>query len=120
MNKKPCVECNYEFFGRSDKKFCSDNCRNAFHNKQKADDGLILNQVNGILRKNRKILQEVFIKGRSRISKEKLLNLGFNFSYYTNIYKTSQGKEYYFCYEQGYIFHEMEQVQVVLKKDYVE
>jgi len=120
MYKKPCIECNHEFFGRSDKKYCSDNCRNAFHNKQKADENQLINQVNGILRKNRKILHEVFNKGKTRISKEKLLSQGFNFTYYTNIYKTGQGKEYYFCYEQGYIFQDYEQVQLVIKKDYVE
>jgi YHS domain-containing protein len=49
-----------------------------------------------------------------------LLLQGFNFSYFTNIYRTSQGKEYYFCYEKGYIFQENETVQIVMKKDYVE
>lgn len=28
-----CLRCNSEFVGRSDKKFCSDNCRNNYNNK---------------------------------------------------------------------------------------
>ena len=31
--KKQCLECGNELMGRIDKKFCSDGCRNAYHNK---------------------------------------------------------------------------------------
>jgi YHS domain-containing protein len=120
MDKKPCIECAREFYGRSDKKFCTDVCRNAFHNKEKAEENQVIKQTNGILRRNRKILTEAYLKGKTRTNKEKLLLQGFNFSYFTNIYRTSQGKEYFFCYEKGYIFLENEVVQIVMKKDYVE
>ena len=33
MEEKMCPECGKPVFGRIDKKFCSDACRNAFNNK---------------------------------------------------------------------------------------
>ncbi|MFT5596410.1 MAG: hypothetical protein ACI8QH_001207, partial [Flammeovirgaceae bacterium] len=31
--KKQCLECQDEFVGRVDAKFCSDSCRSSFHNR---------------------------------------------------------------------------------------
>lgn len=120
MEKKHCKECKGDFYGRSDKKFCSDLCRNAFNNRLKNRENQVINQVNRILRKNRKILEEVSSAGNTTATREKLLTKGFNFSYFTNVYKTSKGREYFFCYDRGYVFTEGENMKVVLKKDYVE
>lgn len=34
--QKKCLECERPVFARVDKKFCSDGCRNAYNNKNKA------------------------------------------------------------------------------------
>ena len=34
---KTCLECGEPILGRSDKKFCSDLCRNAYNNKANSD-----------------------------------------------------------------------------------
>lgn len=49
----------------------------------------------------------------------KLIELGLNFDYFTNIYKTKAGKTYFFCYDQGYIELEDEYYALVVKQDYV-
>ena len=45
---------------------------------------------------------------------------GFKFSYFTNIYKTKAGKEYYFVYDQGYLELEDNYYALVIRKSYVE
>jgi len=44
--KKKCLECNDEFIGRADKKFCSDNCRSAYNNKLNSDATNFVRNIN--------------------------------------------------------------------------
>jgi hypothetical protein len=101
--KRKCLECEEEFSGRTDKKFCSDLCRNAYNNRFKSDTNNLVRNINGILRKNRRILEELNPDGKAKVTKKKLLEKGFDFNYFTSIYKTQKGTLYYFCYEQGYL-----------------
>ncbi len=101
--EKQCLECGEELVGRVDKKFCSDYCRNAYHNKQNKDETRFVNQINRILRKNRRILKALTPDGKAKVTKKMLLKHGFSFKYFTHVYKTKEGKVYYFCYEHGYL-----------------
>jgi len=103
MSEKKCPECGAVIVGRSDKKFCSDQCRNAYHNNLRAPVTNYMRQVNNILRKNRTILETLNPTGKMKVHKNRLIALGFNFSYFTNVLTTKDGKAYYFCYEQGYL-----------------
>lgn len=103
MEKRQCLECEEEFSGRMDKKFCSDMCRNAYHNKINSEDTHLVRQINSILRKNRRILSTLNKDGKTKVHRKKLLDRGFDFSYFTSIYKTQKGNVYHFCYEQGYL-----------------
>jgi hypothetical protein len=58
-------------------------------------------------------------KGRSRVHRNKLIELGMNFDYFTNIYKTKAGKTYFFCYDQGYLELEDDYYALVVKEEYV-
>ncbi|WMJ75539.1 hypothetical protein RCC89_20600 [Cytophagaceae bacterium ABcell3] len=119
MKPKKCLECQQFFQGRSDKKFCSDYCRNAWHNRQNGGANHLMRTVNSVLRKNRRILAECNPDGKARMSKERLMAMGFNFNYFTNIYRTNSGKAYYFCYDQGYLELEDETVTLVVRQEYV-
>jgi len=79
-----------------------------------------MRNINNILRKNRRILASYNPEGKSKITKAKLLNKGFKFSYYTNIYITKSGKTYYFCYEQGYLPIDHDYYALVIRQDYVD
>lgn len=59
---KVCLECGDSFKGRTDKKFCSDLCRNGFNNRVKASTSNYYRVVNSTLRKNYKILEELIPK----------------------------------------------------------
>ncbi len=118
--KKKCLECQDEFIGRVDKRFCTDQCRTTFNNRLNSDANNFMRNINNILRKNRRILVSLNPSGKTKVSKTQLLDLGFKFGYITNIYITQSGKEYRFCYEQGYIKLENGSFALVERKEYVE
>ncbi|MCF8368660.1 MAG: hypothetical protein K9G76_06425 [Bacteroidales bacterium] len=120
MEKKKCPECGFDIIGRADKVFCSDQCRNTFNNKLKRDSNNYVRRINNTLRKNRRILEEMNPTGKMKVHKNKLLDKGFNFDYYTNTYITKAGKIYYFCYEHGYLPIEEDYYALVIKKEYVD
>ena len=108
-----CLECGEKIIGRSDKKFCNDACRNAFNNKQNKDSTNLMRNVNNKLRKNHRILEELNIEGKTKVSKAKLDGLGFYFNFFTNIKVYKNGSEYKFVYDQGYKMLEDEFILLV-------
>lgn len=103
MEKRKCLECKDLITGRSDKKFCSDQCRNLFNNKQNSDSTNLVRNINNSLRKNRRILQELNPSDKAKVHKDRMLEKGFSFNFFTSLYTTKKGATYYFCYEYGYL-----------------
>jgi hypothetical protein len=99
---RTCLECSEKLVGREDKKFCSDSCRNAYNNKINKDTNNFMRNVNNKLRKNYRILSELNSEGKSKTTRDKMLNKGFDFDFFTNILQTKTGNTYYFLYDQGY------------------
>ncbi|MCS6819456.1 MAG: hypothetical protein NZ522_05840 [Chitinophagales bacterium] len=114
---RTCLECGAKLVGRADKKFCSDACRITWNNRRNSDTTNYMAVVNNILRKNRRILLTLNPGGKTRISREKLLEHGFDFTYFTSQYKTREGAVYHFCYEQGYLELDNHHYLLVVKKD---
>ena len=119
MEKRECKECGTKLLGRKDQKFCSDYCRNTFNNRLNEDSTKYVRRINNILRKNRRILARLNPNGKVTVDGIVLAEEGFNFHYYTNIYRTKTGAEYHFCYEQGYLKLDGDRYMLVLKQDYV-
>ncbi len=103
MKDRVCSECGKAIFGRIDKKFCSDACRNTFNNKANAASTNYMRNVNNALSKNRRILLELNPEGKKKTHRDKLLKKGFDFDFHTNSYTTQAGDTYFFCYDQGYL-----------------
>ena len=119
--KRICPICETEFDGRIDKKFCCDQCRNTYNNKAYQEENAYSRQINGIIRNNRTVLNDLYKKNAGRrISKDKFIAAGFNFDYLSNFYKTKTGKIYYFCYDFGYIFLEDNFISIVKREEYVD
>lgn len=119
MAERKCLECGDKLRGRVDQKFCCDQCRNTYNNRLNSDSNILVRRVNAILRKNRRILKELNPSGKVTVDTMRLAEMGFNFHYYTNIYKTRTGSAYYFCYDQGYMKLENDKYMLVQKQDYV-
>ena len=119
MEERLCLDCREKLNGRSDKKFCDDQCRSNFNNRQQSENTEFMRRVNSILKRNRRILQELNPAGKIKLSRKKLLAKGFNFEFFTNIYTTQTGNNYYFCYESGYLMLDHDEVLLVRKEDKV-
>ncbi|MBN8838366.1 MAG: hypothetical protein J0I09_13975 [Sphingobacteriia bacterium] len=110
--------CSKAIKGRSDKKFCSDNCRVAFNNQTNNGKNLFVKNVNSILIKNRKILEEFSSRNVSSVSKMVMLQKGFNFHFFTNMSQSENGGNSYFCYDHGYYTTHNETCVLLKQKEY--
>ncbi len=102
--EKKCLDCGAEIKGRVDKKYCSDYCRNAYNNQLNKDSKNLVRNINNRLRKNYRILDSFKLnEGKTRTTKTRLMDRGFDFDYITNLYTTKKGSTYYFVYDLGYL-----------------
>jgi len=101
--KRHCLECGTPLKGRIDKKFCDDACRNSYNNRVNKDTKNLIRNTNNRLRKNYRILEALNVKNKTKLSRSKLIEKGFDFNYFTSIYTTKTKSVYYFVYNQGYL-----------------
>ena len=101
-----CLECGDELgYGRADRKFCSDACRNRFHNRHVQSSRRFKQKVNLALDRNYDILDSIRKTSLKSIEVADLENMGFRKDYFTSYVKRST-KELYMCYDIKYaIFH---------------
>ena len=119
MNDKTCKQCNGEIKGRSDKLFCSNECRNQYHNFDLAEKEADVKRINSILRRNRTILKKLNPTGKTTVRIEYLTIQGFDFSYFTHLYLTKNDNIYRFCYNYGYVLVGTEKVLIVNWQEYM-
>lgn len=95
-----CENCTKELFGRIDKRFCNDNCRNEFNRTKKKlseqEDYNNLPEILKIIKLNHQVLMSYGKEPLNsiQISKLELLEKGFNFKYFTSaeLYNNSMWK----------------------------
>ena len=122
-----CPECGKEIKGRLDKKFCDDFCRNAFNNKARRPHELMIKNTNSQIRRNRRILKILCPSGKATVRREILINMGFDFSFFTSIY-SGKGQVYYISYDfaftpiienKKYSGEKLEKVLIVQRQEYM-
>ncbi len=116
--EKICKECGDSFHGRSDAKFCSDQCRSSYNNKENGYQSSFVRKINAILRRNRKILHHYHEAGKQKIAVAEIARKGFDFSFYTATHVTDDGTKYRFCYDQGYLDNGGKYIELVVMEDY--
>lgn len=122
INKKNCLYCNLELFGRSDKKYCSPYCKSSHQYEKSKTENSTYYAIDRQLKLNRKILKSYNKSGMSSLRKEKLLNEGFNPNYFTHYWKNNKGQVYLFCYEYGFLLlkdQEKEKYLLITWQDYM-
>ncbi len=115
---KLCKECGDTFVGRSDAKFCSDQCRSSYNNKVNGYQSSYVRKINAVLRRNRKILCELNKKEGTEVTASQLGRKGFDFEFFTTSYTTPNGEVYNYCYDQGFIETKPDLFTLVSIKDY--
>jgi len=112
-----CLECGDHLFGRRDKKFCTGYCRSTFNNRIYREINSHIRSINSILRKNRLILFQLRNNGKTRIKRHKLYHLGFDFEYVTYVIFSEDNTYQKYCYEQGYVELEGDEVELVVNEN---
>ena len=73
-----CLECGDKIrYGRTDKKFCCEDCRNRHHNRMASEGRAFKRKVLAVLDQNYSILESVTLSGESSIDVMDALALGF-------------------------------------------
>lgn len=101
---KTCMYCNNEIIGRTDKKYCDQFCKSAFHyRKSQIELPSFFSKVDKQLRLNRKLLKQFNKGGKSTVRTGELIKLGFDPNFFTHYWKTSKADVYLFVYEYGFL-----------------
>lgn len=113
--KNKCLKCGKEFSGRTDKRFCSLECKNSYHNTQRRQE--YVNIVNAALQRNRLLLQKLLFNAQStRIIERKLLeDLHFRFDLITGYSRSSEGRVIHKVYEYNWIELLDDQISITLE-----
>jgi len=76
--------------------------------------------VHGLLRRNRRIIADLHAEGRMKIHKDALFALGYNFSFFTHIIETPDGRVFNYCFEYGYRDAGNDFIELVQNSQYLE
>lgn len=111
LNEEPkCENCGKPLFGRTDKRFCNDSCRNQFNrnkrNQKKTSDLGSFQEISEIIKQNYQILssyQSLKIGNESMfiVNREELVRKGYHFKFFTSIYMDDEGSLWKYCLDYG-------------------
>lgn len=96
-----CLECGKALYGRSDKKFCSCECKNRYHNLRNKDSRRIRNRIITDLSSNYEILENLLKLKIRVISVCDAEAMGFKSAIITG-YSKEKGHNEYRCFDIKY------------------
>jgi hypothetical protein len=76
--------------GRVDRRFCSIDCKNRYHNRLRYIERAKNKEVRHVMRvlhDNREVLEKLMKMGVNSVDRVTLIHLGFNLSYFTSLQK---------------------------------
>jgi len=117
--ERVCLDCGGKILGRSDKKFCSDQCRNNYNNRINRDINNYVRNVHAQLRRNRKILADLYDEDIRRIHRDALFALGYNFTFFTHLVETKDGQKWSYCFEYGFRDTDDEYIELNSSSNYL-
>ncbi len=114
--KVRCMQCGAESYGRRDKRFCSQDCKNAWHANRREELRAIMGEVNGALRRNWTLLVQVLDGAyRKQVKRADLEALGFRWKYITEIFVSDSGRTFYLVYDCAWSKLSDEEVLILRK-----
>ena len=98
-----CLQCGDRIkYGRTDKKFCCDECKTSYHNNQARAGRTFRNKVIAIINRNYEILNELIRSGASSADLMDLTAAGFTPGIVTSYRKYGKHDEFT-CYDIKYV-----------------
>lgn len=97
-----CQVCGERLAGRSDKRFCSEGCRNDYNNGIRSAGARKRNRVETILSRNWNALDKMFCSGNSKVRLCDLNCLMFNKDFHTAEKRRLFRPTIYYCFNYKY------------------
>lgn len=115
---RSCKVCGGKVIGRTDKIYCSANCKAIYHAELKKKTKLATTAVDKILHRNRSTLSELMgdHKNKLKVSRLELDRKKFNYSYFTGLHINSRGKKYHHVYDFSWMIFSDQEVLIVRRK----
>ena len=101
--EKFCLECGAPLGagGRSDRKFCSQECKNLWHNSRNGSYRNFRQKILSYLDRNHQILENLLRIGIRSVDRNEIISLGFSPCHMTSFTKYRTHVKY-FCYDICY------------------
>lgn len=114
MSKK-CKICEKSIKGRSDKIFCSSDCKNVYHKKLRYASKIAAIEINGYLKRNYGILLEVLGKNKTQIKvyRNILEKKKFHFKYHTHFQINSKNKTFFYVYDLAWMEFSDDEILII-------
>ena len=97
-----CLECgDIIMYGRSDKRFCCDDCKTKYHNAMANKSRTYRTRVHKLIARNYDILNSLVSEGRETADVAELLLLGFTPGVMTSCHRAGR-HDVYGCYDIMY------------------
>ncbi len=103
---KSCLECGGSLYGRPDKKFCSDSCKNRFHNRRHNEEKKIIERTLNALNRNHEYLDCLLKAGIQSIDIDIAKMSGFRPEVITGYRKTRSRHSECSCFDIKYCLTE--------------
>lgn len=109
--KNACAYCQKELHGRSDQRFCNDNCRNTFNRQKRAHEKITehenMPEILRIIKRNYELLKSTNRNPMEEnegvfMSIGEFNNLGIDTRFYTSTVIDKDGLIWYCLFERGY------------------
>ena len=99
-----CPQCGKPLeSGRTDKRFCSQACKNRWHNRQRlSNHDKEIQRVLRVLNRNREVLERLLKLGLRSVDRPTLIHLGFNMNYFTSLHRDGSRRWIYSCLDIRY------------------
>ncbi len=113
-----CKICKKPIKGRSDKIFCSVDCKNYYHKQLRYASKQAAVEINGYLKRNYSILLELLGKNKSQIKvyRNVLEQKRFRFKYHTHFQINSHNKMFHYIYDLAWMEFSDDEVLIIKKR----
>ena len=117
--EKKCKICKKIIKGRTDKIFCSADCKNYYHKHLRYAAKQAAIQINEYLKRNYSILLELLGKNKIQIKvyRNILEQKKFRFKYHTHSHINSKGKTFHYIYDIAWMEFSDDEILIVKKDD---
>ena len=113
---KTCPQCGGQIIGRSDRRFCASQCKNAWHYAKTKEKDRIFDTVDRVLHKNRDILKRFYQYSQETryVPMNRFLSRGFDLNYYHRIImnQNGTGNNLYVIYDFSYVHDHAKGVKI--------